>query len=408
MDVTFFEQFPGKRERIRLAATHSCCMNLIIFGLSFAFLLTAAPKGAPALVPQTRIVLEKLIREPKELMGEPQHYIVALSFSPDSTRLAAVVGRHRYERQNLVHLVVFRLDQVDKALWQADLASWSPGEPDAFRWSENGQLLFVQFVDRVFLIDAITGATICQSHEAGVGIGYLMPGGLIGPNLYVVGNQGDVFKKDGRLWFYDLSCKLVMQGRAEARPISGDTAPTAGLLAMADEGDKIVVLQPDGHQKFSTPDGRTQMQVAFLNSGGMLCSGRLPGPDDGSLRCWKLNAPSPLLFRRYEVNKGGTAPFATSSAGSIVMIPERGFSYNPFTENERWPLKRYVIWDAESGNTIATIAPRKQWLGGYVENTPRKLGDSVVFAVSRDGGFVALASQDSVEIFKIPAPGIGQ
>jgi hypothetical protein len=89
------------------------------------------------------------------------------------------------------------------------------------------------------------------------------------------------------------------------------------------------------------------------------------------------------------------------------MIPERGYSYNPFTENTRMPLKRYVIWDAESGNTIATIAPRKRWWPGYGENTPRKLGDSLVFAVSRDGGLVALASQDSVEIFKIPTTDTG-
>ena len=380
-------------------------MKLICMALSFGSLLTGAPKVAPVLAPQMRIVLEKLIQEPKELMGPPQHNIVALAFSPDGKRLAAVVGRHRHEQQDLVHLLALRTDRVDKALWQVDLAAWVgyPEGADAFRWSDNGQLLFVQFPFRVFLVDANTGATIC----AGPREGHLVPGGLIGPNLYVVGDTGDYFKRDGRLWFYDLSCKLVTQAPAQASPISGDTAPSVALLAMADEVKRIVVLQPDGHQKFSIPDGRAMMQVAFLDSGSMLCGGTHPSPDGGSLRCWKLNAPSPPMFREYEVNKGGTAPFAASSAGSIVMIAERGFSYNPFTENKRTPLKRYVIWDAESGNTIATIAPRKQWRQD-IDERPRKPGDSLVFAVSREGGMVALAAEDSVEVFTIPGPGGAQ
>ena len=85
------------------------------------------------------------------------------------------------------------------------------------------------------------------------------------------------------------------------------------------------------------------------------------------------------------------------------MIAERGYTYNPFTEDARWPMKRYVVWDADSGNAIGTIEPRKQWRPAIGERTPRQLGASLVFAVSPNGGAAALVAEDCVEIFKIPS-----
>jgi hypothetical protein len=376
--------------------------------LLFGSLLTGAPRSAPVLSPSQQIRFDSLIKEPAGMMSAAPHYVMALVFSPDGDRVAVLVGQHRHERQNLVHLLLFGLSGVGQTPLQADLVDEGIMFAEKMQWSNSGQILFVQLSDRVLLIDPNTAATICESRSL-PRKGYLMPGGLIGPDSYVVGDRGEALKRDGWLkrngwlWFYDLACKPLRENDADARPSSGDTAPAAGLLAMADETTKIVVVhEPDG-QAVSIPDGRFLVQVGFLESGGMLCSGTLPQQGNGSLVCWKLDGHTPGVFSRFEVNDGGTAPFATSSEASIVMIPDRGYTYNPFTENTGRRLKRYVIWDAESGATIAMIAPRKQWLPGYTENTPRKVGDSLVFAVSRDGGLVALATVDSIEIFKVPS-----
>ena len=380
-------------------------MKLACLLLSFALPLSGAGKNIPALAPRTRIVLDKLIQEPESLMGDPRHDIAALSFSPDGARLAVVVGQHRHEALTLLHFLVVGLDHVERVLWQLDLPS-KFGFVDSLRWSDDGHLLFLQFPDRVLLVGAQTGLKVCESPGYGGGrrSAFNVPGGFIGSNLYVVGRSGDVLKKDGWLRFYDLSCRLVMQGPAQACPLSGDTAPVAGLFAMADSENRIVALQPDGQERFSIQDSRVHLRVAFLNSGRMLCSGKLPGPDDGSLRCWVLDTPSPTLFRHYEVHNGGTAPFVVSSAGSIAMIAESGFSYNPLTENIRSPLKRYVIWDVTSGRTLGAISPRKQWRQAIGERFPRKLVDSLVFAVSGSGALVAIVDREFIEIFDVPKP----
>src|SRR5260370_11724941 len=150
-----------------------------------------------------------------------------------------------------------------------------------------------------------------------------MPGGLIGQARYVVGDTGNS-EKNGRLRLYDLECNLVSQWEAKARLIAGDTAPTASLFAIGDERYGIsVIREPEGRPMYSIADGRVnlaQLRLAFLESGRVLCGGTQPGPDDGSLRCWKLDTPRPEVFSEYAVTKGGTAPLATSSGGSVVMF----------------------------------------------------------------------------------------
>src|SRR5207249_4588943 len=108
------------------------------------------------------------------------------------TRAAIVVGRHRRNREYLAHLGVISLDQGDRLLWQADLVD-AFAKPHSLRWSDNGRLLLVQFSFRILLIDAATGATLCQSQLQGKApenkVSPLFysddqPAGFIGPSWY--------------------------------------------------------------------------------------------------------------------------------------------------------------------------------------------------------------------------------
>jgi len=274
-------------------------------------LLAGAPRGAPALSPWQRIRFDKLIKEPALVTRDDRHYVMALEFSPDGSRVAVLVGQHREERQSLVHLLLVNLNGVERAPLETDLVAPVPMFLEKVQWSNDGKTLFVQFVDRVLIIDPNTAATTCESRSDLPRKLYSMPGGLIGPGSYVVGDRGDPLKQNGWLWFYDLGCRPFKEIEADAGPSSGDTAPAVGLLAMADENVRIVVVHPRRGRVLSIPDGRSQVRVAFLKSGRMLCSGKLPDSGDGSLLCWKLDSKIGGAFRRFEVDNGGTAPFAT-------------------------------------------------------------------------------------------------
>lgn len=371
---------------------------LMAFTLSLAAI--AGPKAAPVLGAWKHRPLEGLIQEPREQMGYSPHYVMAFAFSPDGKRVAVLAGQHNHGQQYLAHLLILNVDNLEKAERQVDVISSRQIFASAFRWTRNPQLLFLQSSDRVRLIEPNTGATRCESQGTRPDAWYDMPGGPIGQNMYVVGKTADLGRKNGILWFYDFDCKLLQELPANARAYSGDTSPTASLLAMVDEREKIVVYKPKDSQIAIFADNRVQLQIAFLRSGILLCSGTLPGPGDGSLRCWSVDRPA-KMHSSYEMKKGGTKPFATSSDASIVMLPERTFTYNPFTENQKSHVKRYVIWDAQTERTVATIATRMQWAALNFDSHPRKLEESLVFSVSPDGKIIALAAQDAIEIFMV-------
>jgi hypothetical protein len=86
------------------------------------------------------------------------------------------------------------------------------------------------------------------------------------------------------------------------------------------------------------------------------------------------------------MGKGGSVPISAASSGTRVAFVVSSYSYNAFTENEKWQQKRYVVWDFATGKTIAELPARRE-----IED----------LALSADGTLLALSGQDVVEIYSI-------
>ena len=219
-----------------------------------------------------------------------------------------------------------------------------------------------------------------------------------------------------KLQYFDLSCKLknevpfeVVRGSDES-----DTSQAGGMLVLVDNEVGTLVYREPLHQMVATLPGRhLPVSPRAGDFGKMVCLGRRPNADDGSMRCYTLGEPESKA-RTYEINRGGSAPFVASSKSSLVVFPERRYWYNALSEESHQPLRRYVIWDGLSGMVRGYIGAMKQYVRNYEQAPlapgagfrwkrvqPFQLEDSCVIAVSDRGDKVAIAGADSIDVFNV-------
>jgi hypothetical protein len=386
----------------------------------------SAQKGNVALEPWRRFGFQGLIHEPKEIMGKPYHGVTAIAVSPDQSKIAVAAGSHGLPSGGtLVHILILSLNVDSGSHQQIDVISQSVGYVDGLEWVNNGRLLFVHTRTDVWLIEVAAGSVACSIHDAGMGrfagvdstSGLVVDGGFVlvhdvYPHGQIVnGHFREAAQKKTLLAVYDLSCQMTGRFEVPGRIRSMGTAPSASLLALSPEDPHVFpgeppigisILRGPEWRLTTTVPARTQ-DLSFLDRGKLLCTAALPNAEEGSLECWRLDGLAATLQSRYQVDNGGTAPLAASAANSLVMFAERTYSYNPFTENKGSRLKRYVLWNARSGQRLASIGPRKQWPFWRFESRRRPtLQDSLVFAVSPNGCLVGLAVQEGIEVFRVP------
>ena len=364
----------------------------------FSIRCLSGDSGPPQLNAWKEITLRGEITEEPGLLRYTPHHILGVAFSPNSNKLAVVAGMHRSGEEDLAHLLIFDLNEVGKKPIQVDVRTNRYMFLYAFEWSENGQLLFLQSSERAILVNTGSGTIICDSTNDELGAGSMASGGMSGNDSYLT----TYFRRSSTtVWIRDSSCilrsKEAFSGRTTAGAVSGP------LFALAGENGGITVREiSEMREVLSIPDRRVQLSLGFAESGRMICAGTQPTQGDGSLNCWVLGPGEASLVSQYKVRKGGTGPVATAASDQVVLFPDRSFSYNGITERIGYRLKRYVIWDGESGKIRAVIAPIKQRPAEMNDPPQERLEDSTVFALSRDGKFAGVAAEDTVKIFQVP------
>lgn len=252
--------------------------------------------------------------------------------------------------------------------------------------------------DNTILMEVATGNVRCAL-KPNVYLGTLLASGFADSNsFFVVEAAGS----KSILSFYDFQCHLVAHHDVNTRV--ANAASTDGLIALFHQPSISILKGPRWQEWKTVVEPRPWASTVFAQNGTVICTGAMAGAmmgGDGSIQCWSLQEKSGRPFRTFTVRKGATGHITGASKATRVAFLQSSYSQNPFIETETVVAKRYVVWDFESGRTIADLPPRQQSSYARYEG-PNKGSEPFALALSPNGIMLSLAGDDVVEVYYLP------
>lgn len=78
------------------------------------------------------------------------------------------------------------------------------------------------------------------------------------------------------------------------------------------------------------------------------------------MHCWSIQDDSVSPLHNYTAPQGGTVPICGASAAPVVAFLKSSTSEEPSGQKSSLHFGPYIVWDPETGATIAEIAPHLQ------------------------------------------------
>jgi len=362
------------------------------------FLLICAAAGSlwaadatPKPVLKVRIELAQVMKEPPGVPSSKRHAIDSLTFSNDGKRLALLATGHVQTSEGLVHVVVIDWDKPKPSavtLGSAieNRAAWSLTR--TLRWSSDDSLLLID-QEKPVLLDAETGMPRCGSdpNEKRTAL----TAGFAGADrfyvVYRIAPSGTMFT------LRDFDCHVVGEHRVNDRVI-GISAYTSDRIALHHEGGFLILGAPDWKESKRIADDRISATPVFLNHGHTLCAADVSSASNVSVLCWAIGDAAITQLRKYDAPTNSTLPISGAAKASRVAFLE-----GMINGSLQWVrFGQYVVWDPESGTTLATLPAQTQ----HFEVGRSRAEAPFMLALSPDGSLLALAGENVVEVYSLP------
>jgi len=329
-----------------------------------------------------------------------QPSILAIRFSPDSTKIAVGGGAYRMDRPVRSRLVLVQVEHPRINIRHFDIADIASDSevlgirPPAIAWSPAGDSILAG-VNLIRLSDGSSceiPATLEQAFFGSDRIVARMPS--------KAGSAG--------LEFFDFGCKSTgFSDIAYPEWTFADASSDRGLVVLLrtnstgpTQSSELVVLDPMTRKIVrSWPTSKTGYYARFAERGKVICAG--DNGEDLSTdrqvppRCMNVDTGEEIA-EAHGINGG--APLSAAEHGNRILASDHSHFWNVLYREYDTALKRRGIWDFGKNTVIASWQPDTQ-LYGALASKPAK--GPFTFAISPDGDFVAEAGNGILRLYKI-------
>lgn len=327
--------------------------------------------------------LTAYLHEKRPVLGTGAHQVFSVAFSHDGEWLGVATGFHDTDKGPVTHIVTFQVPSLKMSFETTVRATWVN-----LQWSSDGRFLLAQAYQESWLLGVRDAATCEIDHQS-------LMGGFVSSGAFVLARP---MLSTTLMTFFDNDCRRISETTLPVRARSMDTSASAGLMAVSGERSDIKLLRSPDWRTFATIADPRHVEVKLFEGGKGVCAGPPTGPGDATFRCWDIDGKgTPREVSSWPSSKGGSSPEAAADVPLVAFI-DRGFSYHPFSERQRAPFRRWVIWDAEHGGIVEQV-PGKEQAWRFVDKRAPKM--PYACALSPDGRYFAIGGDGVVEIYTL-------
>jgi hypothetical protein len=372
------------------------------------FLVFTALAGVTPLLPaglrKVADIDARKIIEAKGVSHTPDLPVLALRFSPDGRKLAAIIDRYgeRGKETSLVLVLdtppiasVARLFEVKAGVDEND----DDGPSADFGWSPSGEILNVGGG----LIHLLSGAQ-CELPYASV----LVSDRLAIGTYRINGVSIDLNSPASHFTLFDTACHPTATWDINEKWSIGDVSPDRGLLSIVKETglpNKTVQLIVDPLKRTVTHQwsGAERSGARFANGGNAICAGSDPElAERAPVTCWATDSGE-------KINEAPTAnggdPIAPSLHASRIVVSDYRRRKLPLSSEFTSIFKGRVIWDFMSGKELVSWRPPSQSWDFHLfldaSRPPKRVTEPFRFAISSDGEYIAEGGNGIIHLYKI-------
>lgn len=332
--------------------------------------------------------------------------VVALRFSPDGRRVAAIVKRESAAKQE-GQLLIFDIQHpLEKPLQYRINNAPADGDDGRdtinFAWLPSG--------------DAINLAGSVISLSGGSGCELPWGSAFFSSEDAIAKDPADAsYTRDWRVPFshfliLNTHCQIVGRWEVAEDWYIEDASIDRGLICIAKHyrmrfgefmEDYMIVDPLTGRTLWRWPRSAipTGYRLRFAYNGKAVCGGTdSDAAEKVPVGCWDVDTGK-MIAEAPTINGG--VPFATAARVSRIIASDFRYVHIPFSTEYREEFKRRVVWDFKTGKELAAWRPQSQEYEGRPTIPPTRSRELLKFDISPDGKYIVEGGNGTLRLYEI-------